>query len=229
MQHDGRSAVPVFPLPELVLFPHVTVPLHVFELRYRTMVRDALSRDRTLALAVLAPGFELDYHGSPEFHPLGCLARLEEIEWLPNDRYDLKVVGTTRVRFGRIEREFPYRAAHVELLPQDPYTEDDPLIGLEKHALLQLHGRLAQWARAQGGDAAKHALPALDTADAYERIVNSLGALCGRSVDERLSLLAEDSVIDRGRRVRELLETILEATTHGPGAERPEPPGGERN
>jgi Lon protease-like protein len=47
--------VPVFPLPELVLFPGATVPLHVFELRYRTLVRDALSRDRTIALALLQP------------------------------------------------------------------------------------------------------------------------------------------------------------------------------
>ena len=120
MEPAASSAVPVFPLPEIVLFPGVTLPLHVFELRYRTMIRDALSRGRTLALAALAPGYEADYHGSPPFHPLGCLARIDEIEWLPNDRYDLKVTGLTRVRFGRVEREFPYRSVRVDVLPQHP-------------------------------------------------------------------------------------------------------------
>jgi len=70
-----RQPVPVFPLPDLVLFPCAVVKLHVFELRYRAMVRDALSADRLIALALLLPGWERDYHGSPEYHPIGCLAR----------------------------------------------------------------------------------------------------------------------------------------------------------
>lgn len=211
MEQAARSAVPVFPLPEAVLFPGVTMPLHVFELRYRTMIRDALSIDRTLALAVLTPGYELDYHGSPAFHPLGCLARIEAIEWLPNDRYDLTVVGTTRVRFGRVEREFPYRAVRVELLPQHPYTEDDPLVQMDKRALLQLHGKLGQLAESQGGEQSKLSIPRVDGTDAYERVVNSLCTVCGRNADDRLALLAEDSVIERGRRVREVLEHALGA------------------
>src|SRR5207247_6329791 len=121
-----------------VLFPGVTAQLNVFEVRYRAMVRDALSHHRTLALAVLLPGYELDYHGSPQFHPMGCLGRVEQVEWLPDERYDLRVVGTMRVRFVRIEREFPYRTARVELLPQHPYAEDDPLVQLAKRSLLGL-------------------------------------------------------------------------------------------
>src|SRR5437667_452661 len=131
-----------FPLPGIGLFPHPTMPLHVIELRYRTMVRDALSEERMIALALLKSGWEQDYYGSPEFHPLGCLARFEEVEWLPNDCYDLKVQGVARVRFTRIVKEFPYRAARVEMLPQDPYTEDDPLIEMEKEALAATFERL---------------------------------------------------------------------------------------
>ncbi len=225
MEHPAGSAVPVFPLPELVLFPSITVHLQVFELRYRTMVRDALSRDRTLALAVLIPGYELDYHGSPQFHPIGCLGRVERVEWLPDDRYDLRVVGTTRVRFVRIEREFPYRSATVELLPQHPYAEDDPLVQLDKRALLELHARLARLAEAQGG-AVRRALPDAGDADTYECIVNRLSSVCGGSAEERLSLLAEDSVIARGRRVREALERAL-GTARRPG--RRGPGEGDRN
>jgi Lon protease-like protein len=225
MEHAARSAVPVFPLPELVLFPGVTARLHVFELRYRTMVRDALSGDRTIALAVLAPGYEQDYYGSPQFHPLGCLGRVEQAEWLPDDRYDLRIVGTTRVRFLRIEREFPYRAARVQPLPQHPYAEDDPLVLLDKEALLELYGRLVQLAVAQGGETTRQVLPEICDADSYECVVNRLSSACGGSAEERLALLAEDSVIARGRRVRDSLERVLGAR---PGHKRPGP-GGERN
>ncbi|HEY6866194.1 MAG TPA: LON peptidase substrate-binding domain-containing protein, partial [Candidatus Eisenbacteria bacterium] len=120
MQFSPKSPVPVFPLPNLVLFPHAVVPLHVFELRYRTMVRDALSGERVIAMGLLKPGWERDYQGSPEYYPLACLARFEEVEWLPNDCYSLVVRGLARATLGRIVREYPYRAARVELLPQEP-------------------------------------------------------------------------------------------------------------
>ena len=89
----------MFPLPGVVLFPKVAMPLHIFELRYRTMVRDALSSGRSLAMALLKPGWEAEYQGSPEFHPLVCLARIDEVNWLPNDCYDLRVRGLSRAGF----------------------------------------------------------------------------------------------------------------------------------
>jgi Lon protease-like protein len=117
-----QHPVPVFPLPGVVLFPGVQLPLHVFELRYRTMVRDALSGERVIALALLRPGWERDYQGSPDFYPLGCLARIESISWLPNDCYDLLLIGMVRVRLGRTVREFPYRAVRTDTLPQHPLS-----------------------------------------------------------------------------------------------------------
>ena len=222
--HDApRHPVPVFPLPELVLFPHAAVPLHVFELRYRTMVRDALSRERHIALALLKPGYERDYQGSPEFHPIGCLARFDEVEWLPNDCYNLRVVGVVRVRFERIVREFPYRLARVRMLPQDPYTEDDPLVAIEKRALLDLYARVREAVQQSSPAEALAQLPALGSADPYEIVVNALCMLSGGSAEARLALLEQNSVIERGRRVREQLEGRLRARPKA----RPE--GGEHN
>src|SRR5262245_10900341 len=106
MDAAPRRPVPVFPLAELVLFPRGEMALRVFELRYRTLVRDALSSERLIAIATLAPGWERE-EGNPSFHPLGCVARFEDVEWLPNDHYDLRVRGTTRVHFGRAVREYP--------------------------------------------------------------------------------------------------------------------------
>jgi Lon protease-like protein len=211
MAIELRGPLPVFPLPGVVLFPGALLPLHVFELRYRTMVRDALSGERLIALALLKPGYEHDYHGSPEFFPIGCLARFEEVEWLPNDCYDLKVLGQSRVRFTRIVREFPYRAASVTLMPEEPYTDDDPLVQLEKRALVETITRLqksAGW---------EEATPvSIDFANTYETLVNCLCMVTDAAPHERMALLEMDSVIARGRQVRELTERRLQRRGRGP-------------
>jgi Lon protease-like protein len=203
---SASRPVPVFPLPDVVLFPHARLPLHVFELRYRTLVRDALSGPRTLAIATLRPGWEGDYHGSPAFHDLGCLARFEQVEWLPNDCYDLKLVGVERVRFQRVAREFPYRACVVEPLPPTPFDADDPLADMERRALLEAAGALLD----RGDDA--WIAPPLTAADApFETVVNTLAHALRVGTAERLELLAFDSVFDRARRLHEHLEHLRRA------------------
>jgi Lon protease-like protein len=202
-----KHPVPVFPLPRLVLFPHTILPLHVFELRYRTMVREALSGERMLAIAQLEPGYEKDYHGSPPFHSLGCLARIEEVEWLPNDSYDLKVLGLSRVRLERIVKEFPYRSARVSMMPEAPYTEEDPLPQMEKSALRATCTRwLAKLAELSGtqssGGPSEHLR--------YEVLVNGACMLLGADQADHLALLGMDSVMERGRAVRTLMEARLE-------------------
>jgi uncharacterized protein len=219
-----KQPVPVFPLPGVVLFPGVRLPVHIFELRYRTMVREALSAERVIALALLRPGWERDYQGSPEFHPLGCLARIDDVSWLPNDCYDLSLVGVARARLGLMVREFPYRAVRAEVLPQDPLSEDDPLVQLERRALIEAGARLARVERtaSTGGEA-----PGWDEAEAtklkFEPLVNMLCMGLPAAPAEKLALLEMDSLIDRGRRAREMMEERLRAADHGEG-ER-----GERN
>ncbi len=214
--------MPVFPLPGVVLFPHTVIPLHIFELRYRTMVREALSGERLIAMTLLKPGWERDYEGSPAFHPLGCLGRFEEVEWLPNDCYDLRLLGLARVRLERVVREYPYRTAHVELLPQEPYTEDDPLIQVEKRALIEACARWAAAAEVPGdvrpSQAFGEGLP-------YETLVNSACLGVSASPQEKLELLAMDSVVQRGHRARELIERRLRRGE----PPRPRGAGGERN
>jgi Lon protease-like protein len=225
LQASFEHPIPVFPLPDLVLFPHATLPLHVYELRYRTLVRDALSRDRVILLALLKPGHELDYQGSPEFHSLGCLARFEEVEWLPNDRYDLRVVGTARAHVTRVVAEFPYRSVRVETLPEHPFDEEDPIVQIEKRALLDGYRRWTRRLASLAGERADEAMasmPPLPDALSYAGVVNTACMLSGASASLRLSLLAEDSVIERGRRVRELFEGRLRQRN-------PAPPAGESN
>ncbi len=200
MTPPASPSVPVFPLPDVVLFPHARLPLHVFELRYRTLVRDALSGERVLALATLKPGWERDYHGSPPFHDLACLARFEQVEWLPNDCYELQLLGLERVRLGRVTREFPYPSCAWEPLPPAPFDAADPLAAMERRALLDAAAGLM----ARGAGA--WATPPVTSADApFEAIVNTLAQGLRIGTAERLELLAIDSVFDRARRLHEHL------------------------
>lgn len=209
METAPRKPIPVFPLPELVLFPRTVVPLHIFELRYRTMVRHALARDRQIALALMKPGPELDMNAHGDFHDLGCLARFEDVEWLPDDRFHLTVRGEERIRFDRVVSEFPYLSARVVTMPEHPFPEDDPLVLVEKRALLMLLERMRALAAQAAAAGPPPALPELATDTDYATVVNTLCMWCGAPAPERLALLAEDSVIERGRRVRAVLEDRL--------------------
>jgi Lon protease-like protein len=207
--------VPVFPLPDVVLFPGVRLPLHVFELRYRTLVRDALAGVRTLAIATLTPGWERDYHGSPAFHPVGCLAEFEQVQWLPNDCYDLVVAGTQRVRLGGFVREFPYRACEAEVLPVTPYDEDDPLVNMERHALLAEVQRLLPL-----GPRVWSVPPETGPRAGFEQLVNTLAHALRLETATRLEMLALDSAVERARRLGERMRRIpLDAPPQAPAGE----------
>ena len=123
----------LFPLPNLVLFPHVVQPLHIFEARYRQMTADALASDRLIALALLQPGWEGDYEGRPALHPTVCLGRIVAEQRLPDGRFNLLLRGLSRARV--IEEpadDRPYRLAKLELLADGP-----PLSALPAQALRQ--------------------------------------------------------------------------------------------
>lgn len=203
MEFAPKRPVPVFPLPSVVLFPRVALPLHIFELRYRTMVRDVLSGERMIAMVLLRPGWEKDYFGKPEHYPMGCLGRIEQVQWLENDCYDLKLRGLSRVRLGLPAREFPYRTAHVQVVPQAPFGEEDPLVQSEHVALREAHRQLAERLAGAAGTAP------LEEALGYEGVVNWMSMYLPVSAPEKQALLELDSVIERGRRVRDLLEAEL--------------------
>src|SRR6185436_12491024 len=110
------GTAPLFPLPNVVLFPHVALPLHIFEPRYRQMVADALEGDRLIAIALLKPGWEPDYDGRPPIHEMVCLGRITSHEELESGRYNIVVTGIHRaVVVEEVEGETPYRVGKLEL------------------------------------------------------------------------------------------------------------------
>jgi Lon protease-like protein len=117
--------LPIFPLPDLTLFPRTLLPLHIFEPRYRAMVGDAVARDRRLAVAGLRPGYQADYHGRPAVFEVAGMGRIVQCERLATGRFNIVVQGEARVR---LEREIPsdtlYRIAAAASLGET--GEDRP-------------------------------------------------------------------------------------------------------
>ena len=122
---SGRARL--FPLPNLVLFPHVMQPLHVFEPRYRDLLEDALSDDRLIAMATLSPGWESDYEGRPALYPIACLGRITTYHRLEDGTYNVLLLGLRRVRLLRELRPTgSFREAEVELCEE--YSPPRPAI-----------------------------------------------------------------------------------------------------
>ena len=78
------AAVPLFPLPNVVLFPRAVLPLHVFEDRYKAMTADVLTGNRLIAMALLKPGWEKDYYQAPAIEPVVCVGEILSWEQLPD-------------------------------------------------------------------------------------------------------------------------------------------------
>jgi hypothetical protein len=117
-----RVVLPVFPLPDVTLFPHTFLPLHVFEARYRALVADVLARDRRLVVARLRPGYERDYEGRPPVWPVAGVGEIVNWERLPTGRYNLLLRGVGRVR---IERELPADTLY-RLVAARPVADEPP-------------------------------------------------------------------------------------------------------
>src|SRR3954466_5571076 len=105
------SAVPLFPLPSVVLFPRAVLPLHIFEDRYRAMTADALEGDRLIAMALLRPGWEKSYYGRPAIEPVVCVGRIVSHEKLADGKYNFLLQGLVRAVVVRehLQHETPYR------------------------------------------------------------------------------------------------------------------------
>jgi Lon protease-like protein len=119
------SAVPLFPLPNVVLLPRAVLPLHIFEERYKQMTADAIRGDRLIAMALLLPGWEKDYYQAPAIEPVVCVGTILSHERLPDGRYNFLLQGTARARIVREVRKRPYRVATLEAIPETPALEID--------------------------------------------------------------------------------------------------------
>lgn len=135
---SNPSAIPLFPLPNVVLFPHAVLPLHIFEERYKAMTADALRGNRKIAMALLRPGWVKCYYSKPAIESVVCVGTILSHEQLADGRYNFLLQGTTRARITREVGDRPYRLAELEPLVEEPVDEAE-LAGERQRLAMAFH------------------------------------------------------------------------------------------
>jgi Lon protease-like protein len=113
----GLTIAPLFPLPGFFLYPGTVVPLHIFEPRYRQMIEDMLDGPGRLVMGSVMEGHESELAGSPPVFPMGGLGEIGRHERLPDGRFNILLVGISRVRMHEVESDRAYRKVEIE--PQE--------------------------------------------------------------------------------------------------------------
>lgn len=192
MSSDKRYA-PLFPLPNLNLFPQTTAAYHIFESRYREMLAGALEGEKLIAMALLKPGYEEGYYGNPEVYPMGCLGEISSCEKLEDGNYNIVLKGLERVGFGELVQDYPYRVATLTSLEESDLNAD---LKEEKESLLQ---RLKYLAEHSSEDL--DFSPLLHKDQSGVSLVNLVAKTLPVSAEEQYELLAMDQIRNRAERV----------------------------
>jgi Lon protease-like protein len=185
--------LPLFPLPNVVLFPRAYLPLHIFEHRYRAMVRDALDGRRTIGMVVLREGWQTTT-GLPPVYATGCAGEIVHHDALPDGRFNIVLRGTRKFRIREERLVHAYREADVEWL-------DEPLDVSVEAGLRAMRRRL---------DALL--LPALARGEARmptrladDELVNAVSQALDIDVVEKLALLEKPDVLARAEAVMPII------------------------
>ena len=120
--HQVLQRLPLFPL-GLVLFPGLVLPLHVFEERYRALIRDLMelpAAEQRFGVVAIRQGREVGEDGVTALYDVGCVAQLRHVEPHPDGRFDIVTLGVQRFSLATLEDNRPYLSAQVELLPDEP-------------------------------------------------------------------------------------------------------------
>ena len=193
----GSARVPIFPLAGALLFPRAQLPLHIFEERYRSMVRDAIAGDNRIAMIQpSAPGAS----GDPQ--PLfgaGCVGEIVGVEELDDGRFNLVLQGTSRFRLiAEVDAGTPYRQADIDLSAFDD-AEPDPL-PLAMRSAVEMEAR-------RFGDALRlvvdwDAVGHLDD----ELLVNAIAQVAPFDTAAKQALLEEPDLVGRAGLVIQLMQ-----------------------
>jgi Lon protease-like protein len=199
MADDGSGTrLPLFPLPDVVHFPRTDLRLHVFESRYRRLLRELAAQEdeepRWIGMVLVKPGHQRP-GCPPEIYPGGTAGRLVELEPLPDGGSNILLRGELRFQLERELDPAPYRQALVRLIEEPVLNERDAGIVAVKSGLVELANDLA----AELGERFPVSLAALlEVAEegSFEELVNRIAAELDLPAPRKFSLLAE-SLPDR--------------------------------
>ena len=197
--------VPLFPLPGAILFPRSQIPLHIFEPRYREMVRDAM--EGAGQIAMIQP-LRLDDDNKAPLYDVGCVGELVGIEELEDGRFNIVLLGSHRFRLRReAEGEFPYRCADVDI---EAFVDGDPPpLSLGQRAEVEREARRLGDALGLAVDWA--AVNRLDD----EMLVNAISQVAPFDVGAKQALLEQQTLTSRADLLVQLMQFHRAAVTGG--------------
>lgn len=192
-------SLPIFPLPSVVLFPNVFLPLHIFEPRYRQMVAESLAGDRIIGMVTLRPGYDEDYDGTPPIYGTGCSGLITHVEKQDDGRYNIILRGLEK--FSIQSEELPtagrqYRSAVITPIDEAVRAAERDELRRERKKLQNLLAPLFN-----GGLEGR-----LPEAMPDEDLVNALAQYLEFEPMEKLALLERHGPLARCRSMVELLE-----------------------
>lgn len=183
----------VFPIAGAVLFPHMQLPLHIFEPRYRALVRDALSRDQRIGMVQ-----PRDAGDPPSLFDVGCVGKIGHVEALDDGRYNIILEGLSRFRIRReLSVDTVFRQVEADLIADDDIHQT---LGLMERASLEREAK--RFADAQGYAVDWNAVGRLDD----EAIVNGIAQVAPFDIAAKQALLEAYSLSDRAELTMQLMQ-----------------------
>jgi Lon protease-like protein len=193
----------IFPLTGALLFPGMQLPLHIFEPRYRALVRDAMARDRRIGM--IQPR---DSGPVPSLFDMGCIGRVGEIEALEDGRFNIVLTGIARFRVRReLDVTTPFR--QVEAMIERELDPDEALAPIERASLERESRRFAD---AQGYLVDWAAVTRLDDA----ALVNGIAQVAPFDAASKQSLLEAPTLKERAERAIQLMQFFGRTDEDGP-------------
>ena len=193
-------SIPIFPLPNTVLFPNVFLPLHIFELRFKRMMTDALLGDRIIGMTLLRPGWESDYEGRPAVFSVGCAGLITHSETLKDGRYNIVLRGLQKFKICGEDNGQGYRIARVSGIAE-------PVAEVTRLAIQGSRGRLEELLTQSAKN--ENAEGRLPKSVSDEDLVNALAQYLDIDAIEKQALLEREGLAKRCESLIELLEMKL--------------------
>ena len=195
------TTVPVFPL-NAVMFPGVVTPLHIFEDRYRALMRDLLAlpdpADRIFAVVAIRDGYEVGDRGVQSLHRVGTLVQLTEVERYDDGRFDIEVTGRQRIVLDEVDPAGEYLTADGDLVDDEEDTEEAAEAAVQ--TLVTFEEYRNRLSAMRGGPVLAGPMPRDPAYLSY-----SLAATCLLSQGERQALLEAPDALTRLRMLRHSL------------------------
>jgi hypothetical protein len=208
MGRAGPIRVPIFPLAGALLFPRAQLPLHIFEGRYRAMVRDALASDRLIGM--IQPK---DEAAVPRLFEIGCIGRIIGSEELEDGRFNIVLAGVSRFRVAdEVQVSTPYRQVDADRSGFDDDAEAEPLASIQR---AELEREARRYADALGYGVDWEAVGRLDD----EMLVNGIAQIAPLDVGSKQALLEAGDIAARADLLVQFMQfqRMLPGGADGPG------------